>query len=594
MLCEERGGGEKFSDIGTLEQREQRKGEIKMKKSKIISSVLSVSIAVTAFAGFAVSAEAEGYSDWVGYSTNDTEAEWNYGADNDGTTTTTGTYDPSTGTLAFTENTNLIGCTYQYGSAIAATLGTDLVIDLAGYDVTVDATQLSDSWIAGIYRYGGNLTIKGPGSLTVTASGGTEKNAALIGYYGAAIRIIGGANVVLYDEDDNGYGLWASGNVDVENGTLEMTGGDGAVTIRGNGGAIETEGKQVTAGENVQSASAWNNTTAITSYKYVKIVSHTPEEPEQPEETELGVTVGGQSLTNINSKYEKDGVTAEYDAETATLTLSGRGTIAGAENDTTDAYGAAIWAKQAITVELSNEADVTLRGAARGGYSYGISTYTAQNGTLTITGNGKLTVKTDADAQNESAALYTTGDISVKGNADVTAEGTAAKHFAVNRTGEGGSIAVSGNAKFSMINTGENNLFNGTFSYPSENYVVKALADDGSVAVYDADPEKYKAVNVKPASASSTTENIGAFKGIKADGTADETDIATGFKTTITSDSSEALESLYWTVKAGENSTRHLFPESTTTITLDHGSAVITVIVQGLYDNTATANAYIY
>ena len=89
-----------------------------MKKSKIISSVLSVSIAVTAFAGFAVSAEAEGYSDWVGYSTNDTAAEWNYGVDHGSTTTDTGTYDPSTGTLAFTENTDLIGCTYQYGRRI--------------------------------------------------------------------------------------------------------------------------------------------------------------------------------------------------------------------------------------------------------------------------------------------------------------------------------------------------------------------------------------------------------------------------------------------------------------------------------------------
>lgn len=563
-----------------------------MKKSKIISSVLSVSIAVTAFAGFAVSAEAEGYYDWVGYSTNDTEAEWNYGADNDGTTTTTGTYDPSTGTLAFTENTNLIGCTYQYGSAIAATLGTDLVIDLAGYDVTVDATQVTSDWIGGIYRSGGNLTIKGPGSLTVTASGGKTENAALMGYNGAAISITGGANVVLIDTDINGYGLWASGNVDVEEGTLEMTGGAAAINFENNG-AIETEGKQVTAGENVQSASAWDNTTAITSYKYVKIVSHTPEEPEQPEETELGVTVGGQSLTNINSKYEKDGVTAEYDAETATLTLSGSGTIAGAENDTTDAYGAAIWAKQAITVELSNKADVTLQGAARGGYSYGISTYTAQNGTLTITGNGKLTVKTDAGAHNESAALYTTGDIYVTGNADVTAEGTAENHFAVNRTGAGGSIAVSDNAKFRMINTGEKNLFNGTFSYPSENYVVKALADDGSVAVYDADPEKYKAVNVKPVSASSSTENIGAFTGINADGTADETDIATGFTTTITSDSSEALEALYWTVTSGE-ATKHLFPDSQPTITLSGGSAVITVIVQGLHDETATAYAYIY
>lgn len=565
-----------------------------MKKSEIISSVLSVSIAVTAFAGFAASAEAAGYSEWVGYSTDDIKAEWNYGVDDNRTTTSTGTYDPSTGTLTFTENTDLIGCDYQSGSAIAATPGTDLVIELAGHDVTVDATKVSGEWIGGIYRSGGNLTIKGPGSLTVTASGGTVYNAALIGYVGSAISITGEAKVVLSDTDDNGYGLRVWGNVNVEKGILEMTGGTNAVYFE-KGGAIETKDKQVFAGENAQSASAWDNTTEIKNYKYVKIVSGMSEEPEQPQETELGVMVGGQSLTNLNNKYEKDGVMAEYDAETATLTLSGKGTINGPQNDTTNAYGAAIWATQAITVKLSDGADVTLQGAERGGYSYGISTYTATNGTLTITGNGKLTVKTDAGAKNESAALYTTGDILVTGNADVTAEGTAAMHIAVNCLATGGEIKVSDNAKFSMINTGEGkNLFNGTFIYPTDDYVVKALAKNGSVAVYNADPAELKAVNVKPSSASSTTENIGAFKGIKADGTADETDIATGFKTTITSDSSEALEALYWTVKAGENNTRHLFPESTTTITLDHGSAVITVIVQGLYDNTATADAYIY
>ena len=565
-----------------------------MKKSEIISSVLSVSIAVTAFAGFAASAEAAGYSEWVGYSTDDIKAEWNYGVDDNRTTTSTGTYDPSTGTLTFTENTDLIGCDYQSGSAIAATPGTDLVIELAGHDVTVDATKVSGEWIGGIYRSGGNLTIKGPGSLTVTASGGTVYNAALIGYVGSAISITGEAKVVLSDTDDNGYGLRVWGNVNVEKGILEMTGGTNAVYFE-KGGAIETKDKQVFAGENAESASAWNGSTSITEYTYVKIVSGMSEEPEQPQETELGVMVGGQSLTNLNNKYEKDGVMAEYDAETATLTLSGKGTINGPQNDTTNAYGAAIWATQAITVKLSDGADVTLQGAERGGYSYGISTYTATNGTLTITGNGKLTVKTDAGATNESAALYTTGDILVTGNADVTAEGTAAMHIAVNCLATGGEIKVSDNAKFSMINTGEGkNLFNGTFIYPTDDYVVKALAKNGSVAVYNADPAELKAVNVKPASASSSTENIGAFKGIKADGTADETDIATGFKTTITSDSSEALEALYWTVKAGENNTRHLFPESTTTITLDHGSAVITVIVQGLYDNTATADAYIY
>ncbi len=569
-----------------------------MKKSKIISSVLSVSIAVTAFAGFAATAKAAGYSQWVGYSTDDTKAEWNYGVGHESTNTATGTYDPSTGTLTFTEDTTLKGLTSEpsaYGSAIYTYGNLDLTMDLNGFTVTVDAEQIN-AYNYGIYRVGGTFTIKGPGELIVNASGGTTESAALNGYTGAVVKITNGANVSLTDNDSNGYGLMASGNVDVENGTLEMTGGKAAINLVSgstNKGSITTEGKTVTAGENAQSVSAWDNTTAITNYKYVKIVSHTPEDPEQPEETELGVTVGGQSLTNINSKYEKDGVTAEYDAKTATLTLSGTGTIAGAENDTTNAYGAAIWAKQAITVELSDGADVTLQGAERGGYSYGISTYMAQNGTLTITGNGKLTVKTDAGAQYESAALYTTGDIYVTGNADVTAEGTAAYHFAVNRTGAGGSIDVSDNAKFSMINTGKQDLFNGTFSYPSENYVVKALADDGSVAVYDADPEKYKAVSVKPASASSSTKNIGAFKGKKADGTEDETDIATGFTTTITSDSSEALEALYWTVKSG-NDTKHLFPDSQTTITLSGGSALITVIVQGLYDEKATANAYIY
>lgn len=563
-----------------------------MKRKKFFSVIFAVSIAAAALAGF--SAPAGAAENWVGYSTNDSQAEWNYGEGYSGTTTTTGIYDPSTYTLTFTENVKLYGCEYQLGaycgSAVLSVAGNDLIMDLAGYNIEIDASQLESSWIGGIYKNGGHLTVKGPGTLTVNAAGGSQYNAALMGYDKAGITITGGANVVLSDMDDNGYGIYASGPVDIEDGTLEMTGGSKAVYLVSEGNII-TEGKTVTVGESAENASEWNAATPITDYKYVKISSS--EETEQPV-TKTAVTVGGQ-LLNDGDTYENGGVSAVYDSDTATLTLSGAGTIYGAENDTTNAYGAAVWAQQALTVSVADGSDITLQGNERGEYSYGISTYTAVNGELEITGGGKLTVKTDPDAANESAALYTTGDITVSGGVSVTAEGTGAKHLAANRTGSGGKITVEDNASLHMKNAGAAALFNGTVNYPHDGYTAKAAAKDGSPAELGAEPSLYSEYHIKPAPAAAvTTENIGAFKGQKADGSADESDVATGFVTTVSSETEMSIEALYWTVTSGED-TKQLYPESALpALEINGGDVKIGIIVQGLYDAEAVASAYIY
>ncbi len=557
----------------------------------------AASVAVTMFAGFALSANAAG-GEWVGY-TEDTDgkAHWNYGVGHELTTTSTGTYDPTTGTLTFTENTTLYGCDYvpetYWGSGIISMENVDLTLDLASYSITVNAEQQLDN-VGGIYKYGGSLTIKGPGTLTVNAGGGNDVNAALVGLNKPAITITDGANVILNNTDENGYGLYTAGNVDVESGSLTMTGGKGALTIV-NQGSVDIFHKEITAGDNAETATSWTVTDAgesakeLEKYKYVKI--------EPAEAPDTSVTVGGTTLTDGQTYTNQDNtVTAVYDSWTSTLNLSGSGTINGADASVDGAYGAAIWATDDITIDVDDDADITLQGgaSAKNSYSYGIY---SSSGTLTITGGGKLTVKSaDSQTTYQSAAVYTKDNITISGSVKVTANGLGSNHLAVNNTKPSGTITIPDGsiAELHMTNTGsEMALFNGSPVYP-DGYLANALDKNGKDIQLGRPAVQYSQYHIKPNELSgiSETEYIGAFYGDNADGTENDEDAATAFLTTIKPKGSVTISALSWTVTSqGESQT--LFPKSFATLELN-SEAKIGVIVKGLYDFAATAEAYVY
>lgn len=565
----------------------------------------AASVAVTMFAGFALSANAAG-GEWVGYTeATDGKAHWNYGVGHELTTTSTGTYDPTTGTLTFEKDTKLYGCENDnksyYGNSIISVENTDLTLDLNSFNVTLDSTNLNEieggyDYIYGLYKVGGTLTIQGPGTLNITASGGSKESVALRAHDGADIKITGGAQVNVTDNDDNGYGLFAAGNVDVIDGLLTMTGGAAALDFASNDTAnIDIFHKEITAGDNAYDTITWTVTDAgesakeLEKYKYVRI--------EPAEAPDTSVTVGGTTLKN-GQTYTSDNVTAVYDSWTSTLTLSGLGTINGLTGDTSGAYGAAIWASSAITINVADDADITLQGgaSANNSYSYGIF---SSSGTLTITGGGKLTVKSaDSQTTYPSAAVYTGDNITISGSVKVTANGLGSNHLAVNNTKSSGTITIPDGsiAELHMINEkidAATKLFNGSLVYP-DGYLANALDKNDEDIQLGSPADQYSEYHIKPNELSgiSETEYIGAFYGDNADGTENDEDAATAFLTTIKPKGSVTISALSWTVTSqGESQT--LFPKNFATLELN-SEAKIGVIVKGLYDSAATAEAYVY
>lgn len=591
--------------IKRIGKNKYEKGKFTMKGSKLFSVMAAASVAVTMFAGFALSANAAGGA-WVGYSTDDSIAEWNYGVGDERTTTSTGTYDPTTGTLTFTENTTLCGCENDnksyYGNSIISVGNTDLTLDLNSCNVTLDSTNLNEiegggyDYIYGLYKVGGTLTIQGPGTLNIIASGGLKESVALRAHAGANIKITGNAQVNVTDNDDNGYGLFAAGNVDVIDGSLTMMGGAAALDFASNDTAnIDIFHKQITAGESAVNATTWTVTDAgesakeLEQYKYVKI--------ESTKAPATSVMVGGttlkdgQTYTNTN-----DDVTAVYDSWTSTLNLSGSGTINGLTEDTLGAYGAAIWATDDITIDVDDDADITLQGgtSANNSYSYGIY---SSSGTLTITGGGKLTVQsTDIQTTYPSAAVYTGDNITISGSVKVTANGLGSNHLAVNNTKESGTITIPDGsiAELHMTNTGsEMALFNGSLVYP-DGYLANAIDKNDEDIQLGSPAVQYSEYHIKPNLLSdiSKTDNIGAFKGDNADGTENDEDAATAFLTTITPKGSVTISALSWTVTS-QGKSQTLFPKNFATLELN-SEAKIGVIVKGLYDENASAEAYVY
>lgn len=413
----------------------------------LLAAVMSIS------AGYTVSAD--GYSQWVGYITEAGGTEiW------DGIGYEKNMYDPSTGTLTFTEDMTLYGSDYNIGgncgsAIISEGTGKDLTIELAGHDVKIDAEEYTASWIGGIYRNGGSLTIKGPGSLTVTASGGTAENAALMGYNGADISVTGGAKVILSDADDNGYGLWASGQVYIDGGSvLEMNGGGGAVKMM-NRGSVDPGENIVTVGSSADTASEWNGMDDLAAFKYIRIG------PPRSEDA-LGVWVGGMPFSEAVPTHTFGGVTASYNAASETLTLDGTGVIQGSfEPD--GSYGAAIYAEHSINIVVNGTVDLIGARNENGIYSYGIYTDHVKHGRITIGGCGTLRVIADSSVSGECAAIAAYTGADAGGNADETnavvirdgvtvyAEAEGARQFGVfTSTSQGsgyGRIYVSENSR---------------------------------------------------------------------------------------------------------------------------------------------------
>lgn len=194
-------------------------------------------------------------------------------------------YDKANGVIEFNKDITLYGLSDKlssyYGSAIVPELEKNFTIRLNNNaNVTIDATNRDEyAYLYGLYSTG-HLVIEGKGTLRIKSNNGKSDNAALCVFSGnteelrASLTIKDDVLLVLENTDENGYGMnvYGStpgiGNITVQgNAVIEMTGGKSAVNK-----VPVVQGKQkIFVGADKNSASEWNKTTDISTYKYVRI-----------------------------------------------------------------------------------------------------------------------------------------------------------------------------------------------------------------------------------------------------------------------------------------------------------------------------------
>ncbi len=586
-----------------------------MRFQKIISKLLAAGITAVGFAGVGGTVNAEASAPvYVGGTTN--IAETGTWSSDDGNLSAD--YDSDTNTLTFkgtgtvkSKQWSIESSGRGAGSGIFAYTGGTLTIKLEdGADVTVEnygtpPAAYTDSESYAISLEDTKLNITGAGKLTVESIGASK----CTGIYTRTSELVGsdvgvtidGATV---DVDANGTtiarGIWTTGgDLDIMN--------NASVTVKGNiTRAVALVGNGITGTLNYYAdanAVASNNydgseaseidTTKLQTYKYVSI---TPKEPE------TGVYVASHQITSAG--WTNGGLSASYDAETNTLVFNGTGSVDanGFSVNGVNTWGAGIFTNNegALTISLADDADVTVNGTSNANYMYSYGIY-VPNASIKITGAGKLTVKApemlSSDGAARSNAIETGGNVTIDG-ATVNAVGLAS-------AGGYGSRGISA-AGVSLINDavltakGVTRAVQITDNELSiyDNAAVKAAKHyDGTelnpfVNEYTEDALKtYQLVSIKPQTYTSTTENKGGFVSDDEKKNGDKSDEITVFETNISG--KDTIDTIYWQVKSGSTD-KAIFPSAQPAITLNNGSALITVIVEGLANSNATASAVIF
>lgn len=585
-----------------------------MKFQKIISKLLAAGIAAVGFVGASGTANAETLAPvYVGGSINiASTGTWTNGD-------LSASYDHNTQTLTFTGKGTVKSGQWSVepngrgaGAGIFAYTGGTLTINLAeGADVTVvnygtpPAGYGADSETYAIYMEDTKLNITGAGKLTVKSTGAnyctgiytytTKKVSEDVGV------TIDGAAV---DVDANGTsvarGIYTTGgNLDITNNASVTVKGypTRAVALAGNGitGTLTYyDQADALASNNYDGSGASEiNTANLQSYKYVSIT---------PKEAETGVYVASRQITSKG--WTNGGLSASYDAKTKTLTFTGTGSVDAGQISVNGVvtYGAGIFTNNegTLTINLADGADVTVNGKSHESYpnSYGIY---APNADIKIAGSGKLTVNAPAMlSQSETAqsnAIETAKNVIIEGAA-VNAAGLAAASGWGSRGISAAGVSLTNNAILNARGVTRAVQIKDSALSIYENAAVKAAKHyDGTelnpfVNEYtDIALKAYQLVSIKPQTYMSTTENKGGFVSDDEKKTGDENDELTVFETSI--NGSGTIDTIYWNIRHSSTE-KALFPSAQPEITLNGGSAIVTVIVKGLADSEASATAVIF
>lgn len=568
-----------------------------MKLKSVVCAVISVGAAATFMFGLSSSADAAASWTYIGGNNelNADKAYWVNGASSaEGTLGEDGCiayFDAATGTLHLAGTGTISGVTNtKNGTALFESVG-DMTIELQeGADITIAG---ADSVTAnGIYINGYSLTIKGNGTLRVSSGTASKGKSAAIWAKGLTVD---GATLIA----EAGSGVTGSYAIMTEGNPVTLKNG-ASVTATGVFSAFDTAPQFEGYTPDITAYGGADGNTVVDyneadSTKYKKIVI-TGDPSTIPEDIPTGVYIGGTELGKRGVlTYEKEGITAVYDKDNAELTISGTGAINGTDTSLTiddrqiNTYGAGIYSENTIDIIL-DEADVAVSSSPNKTLSYNYGIY-VNNGDLTIKGSGKLTASvSDATTINTSSA---SAICTYKGN--IIIDGVYVKASGGENAGSGldpygrnvtliNGASVEADGISCAVNATSVNVYEGA-SY-------KACSDRAGkiINVYDpSNPQIYKSLGIRPNYNTAQTEIVGAFA---ADEGAENQTPVTGFLTSVKGTGS-SIETIYWNVTSNEE-TRALIPSNQTTITLENGEARIGLIVEGLYDQNATAEAEIY
>ena len=250
-----------------------------------------------------------------------------------------------------------------------------------------------------------------------------------------------------------------------------------------------------------------------------------------------------------------------------------------------DLTNATVTGNTAAFALFANREDSTISGSTITGNNENSSVSGTHLGAVQVA-EGTTTIANSAIKNN----TFKKGDVEVDEGAAVVLSGSTEIG---NLYDNGGTIKLAadftGSAKITNIATTTGTA---VIDAVEEGATVSGITVDGLAENQELKLENGALIIAEktvPSSLTATVANIGATYGKNEDGSADESTQATGFVTTITGTGS--FNAVSWAVTSKGTTKNSFNTGNMTAITLNGGSCYIGMVINGLYDNNATATA---
>ena len=380
----------------------------------------------------------------------------------------------------------------------------NLIVELTGAD-----SQLNAAGNNAIYA-GGNLTITGSGTLiaengsnsqttvyagnAMTINGGAKVTATKAGGGAQAIHApsitISGKNTkvtatnngIVADVGSASYALKATDSITVSAGAILTATQGGDAEVPAVYGTVNiSEGGTVKAGASAANATTLDGSTTKLEnpeYKYIMINTSSPSAAAKT------VEIGGVTLSESAGLCYHNGI----DGATGTVDNSSNGANAVFDPDSGTLTINGLIVNGKVSAEVKGDLIVKLTGAASIINGGALNALRAYNGSLTITGAGRLTAK---NGSNAYSTVFANDNITINGGAQVNAVKPGGKAQAMDANG--GNIVISGaDTKVVVSNNGVDEDANAIRADDGDGYIT--ISNGASLTALKTGDDTVKAV----------------------------------------------------------------------------------------------------